>query len=717
MEKFLAFLFIASTLFATADEGMWIPMLIKKYNEKDMQSKGMRISAEDIYDINNASLKDAIVIFGGGCTGEIVSDQGLLFTNHHCGYSQIQSHSSLEFNYLEKGFWAKNQKEELSNKGLTVTLLQRMEEVTDQVLEGVSDEMSSAKREEVISENIKKIVKNATEGTHYTATVKPFYYGNQYFLYVNEIFKDIRLVGAPPSSIGKFGGDTDNWMWPRHTGDFTLFRIYTGPDGKPAEYAEDNIPYKPKKHIPISIKGYEKDDFTFVFGYPGRTQQFLTSHAVRMKVEHENPIAINLRTERLNIIKRYMAQDEGTAIQYAAKSASIANGWKKWIGENNGLKRLNTIENKIKLEEEFQNWADSNDELKAKYGGLITAFKETYEALSPYQLSYQYYIESAYSIEAFRYALGFRRLAHYANNKESREEDVKQIADDLKKGAEGFFKNYQIEIDREIFQFLIKSFDTQTLVERPKALKNFTAKYKGNYEKACNDLYNKSIFASKEKMIPFLENFSKKSNKKLQNDPIYKLSVDLVNYYIDEIILAMSIHENSLDSLYRIYNKALMEMQTEKTFYPDANSTLRVTYGKVDTYFPKDGIKYDHFTTLDGVMEKENLGLDDYKVDPKLKELWRSKDYGQYADKDGTMHVCFAASNHTTGGNSGSPVLNADGHLIGINFDRNWEGTMSDVQYDPEMCRNISVDIRYCLFVIDKLAGAKHLIDEMTIIK
>ena len=347
-----------------------------------MQSKGMRISAEDIYDINNASLKDAIVIFGGGCTGEIVSDQGLLFTNHHCGYSQIQSHSSLEFNYLEKGFWAKNQKEELSNKGLTVTLLQRMEEVTDQVLEGVSDEMSSAKREEVISENIKKIVKNATEGTHYTATVKPFYYGNQYFLYVNEIFKDIRLVGAPPSSIGKFGGDTDNWMWPRHTGDFTLFRIYTGPDGKPAEYAEDNIPYKPKKHIPISIKGYEKDDFTFVFGYPGRTQQFLTSHAVRMKVEHENPIAINLRTERLNIIKRYMAQDEGTAIQYAAKSASIANGWKKWIGENNGLKRLNTIENKIKLEEEFQNWADSNDELKAKYGGLITAFKETYEALS-----------------------------------------------------------------------------------------------------------------------------------------------------------------------------------------------------------------------------------------------------------------------------------------------------------------------------------------------
>lgn len=714
--SFAFLLFLQSIL--RADEGMWIPMLLKKYNEKEMKARGMKISADDIYSINNASLKDAIVLFGGGCTGEIVSDQGLMFTNHHCGYSNIQSHSSLEFNYLEKGFWANSFAEELPNKGLTATILIRMEDVTEKVLDGVTSKMTETERSEKIEINIKKITKEATKGTHYTATVKPFYYGNQYFLYVNEVFKDVRLVGAPPSSVGKFGGDTDNWMWPRHTGDFSVFRIYTGPDGKPAEFSKDNIPYKPKKHLTISAKGYEKGDFTFVFGYPGSTEQFLTSQAVELKTKFENPIAIQMRQERLKIINKYMNTDPLIRIQYTAKAATIANGWKKWIGENRGIKRLNTIENKKVFETRFNEWANATSDRKAQYGNLLAEFAKTYAETTPYQVSYKFFSEAAYPIEAIRFALGFQSFVALAQKKESSETAIVANAKSLIESTKGQFKNYQVNIDKESFAILMKLyFEQQNPDFQPQSLKDLAKKYKNNFELAAQDIYAKSLFTSQDRMLPFLENFKRKDVKKMANDPIYILAVNMINHYRDVIYPVMIEQDAKLDSLYRIYNKAIMEMNPDKIFYPDANLTLRVTYGKVDDYSPFDGVNYNYFTTLDGIMAKENPDIYDYKVEEKLKTLWKNKDYGQYADKDGSLHVAFIASNHTTGGNSGSPVLNADGHLIGINFDRNWEGTMSDVQYDPDQCRNISIDIRYCLFIIDKYAGAKRLIDEMTIVR
>lgn len=714
--SFAFLLFLQSIL--RADEGMWIPMLLKKYNEKEMKARGMKISADDIYSINNASLKDAIVLFGGGCTGEIVSDQGLMFTNHHCGYSNIQSHSSLEFNYLEKGFWANSFAEELPNKGLTATILIRMEDVTEKVLDGVTSKMTETERSEKIEINIKKITKEATKGTHYTATVKPFYYGNQYFLYVNEVFKDVRLVGAPPSSVGKFGGDTDNWMWPRHTGDFSVFRIYTGPDGKPAEFSKDNIPYKPKKHLTISAKGYEKGDFTFVFGYPGSTEQFLTSQAVELKTKFENPIAIQMRQERLKIINKYMNTDPLIRIQYTAKAATIANGWKKWIGENRGIKRLNTIENKKAFETRFNEWANATTERKAQYGNLLAEFAKTYAETTPYQVSYKFFSEAAYPIEAIRFALGFQSFVALAQKKESSETAIVANAKSLIESTKGQFKNYQVNIDKESFAILMKLyFEQQNPDFQPQSLKDLAKKYKNNFELAAQDIFAKSLFTSQDRMLPFLENFKRKDVKKMANDPIYILAVNMINHYRNVIYPVMIEQDAKLDSLYRIYNKAIMEMNPDKIFYPDANLTLRVTYGKVDDYSPFDGVNYNYFTTLEGIMAKENPDIYDYKVEEKLKTLWKNKDYGQYADKDGSLHVAFIASNHTTGGNSGSPVLNAEGHLIGINFDRNWEGTMSDVQYDPDQCRNISIDIRYCLFIIDKYAGAKRLIDEMTIVR
>lgn len=712
----IAFLIVTQS-FMRADEGMWIPMLLKQQNEKDMRAKGMRISADDIYDINNASLKDAIVLFGRGCTGEIVSDKGLMLTNHHCGYGNIQQHSSLEFNYLEKGFWAMSLEEELPNKGLTATILIRMEDVSKAVLEGVTDKISESERAEIIEKNIETITNEAVKGTHYSAVIKPFYYGNQYFMYINEVFKDIRLVGAPPSNIGKFGGDTDNWMWPRHTGDFSVFRIYTGPDGKPAEFSKDNIPYKPKKHLTISTKGYKKNDFTFVFGYPGTTEQFLTSQAVALKTVYENPIAIQLRDERLNIIKKHMDLDPLIRIQYAAKAASIANGWKKWIGENRGIKRLNTIAEKQILEAKFNTWANATPERKAEYGSLMADFKKVYDEATPYYISYKYFSEAAYPIEAVRFALSFRSLVYLAEKKETTESVAKTNAQALIEAAKSQFKGYQQVIDKESFAVVSRIyFEKHDSQYQPQALKDIAKKYKNNFNRAAEDIFSKSIFTSEEKILALLQDFKKKDVKKIKKDPIYIYAEAIINYYREEVYPALMASEEKIDRLYRLYSKGIMEMMSDKLFYPDANMTLRVTYGKVDDYYPYDGVRYDYFTTLDGIMEKENPDVYDYKVEPKLKELWKAKDYGSYADKDGSMHVVFIASNHTTGGNSGSPVLNADGHLIGINFDRNWEGTMSDVQYDPDQCRNISLDIRYCLFIIDKLAGAKHLIDEMTIV-
>ncbi|MCF8379549.1 MAG: S46 family peptidase [Bacteroidales bacterium] len=700
-----------------ADEGMWIPMLLNELNEAEMQAMGMTITADDIYNINQSSLKDAIMIFGGGCTAELISDQGLILTNHHCGYSRIQRHSSLEHNYLEDGFWAMSHSEELPNAGLTVTFLVKMEDVTDAIIEGVTHEMSEAQRAKTIKINSEKVVEEAIKNTHYKALVKPFFQGNQYFLFINEVFEDVRLVGAPPSSIGKFGGDTDNWVWPRHTGDFSIFRIYADSNNMPAAYSEDNVPYHPKRHLNISLGGVQEDDFTFVFGYPGSTQEYLPSWGVDLQVNTINPIRIGLRDKRIAIFNEFMNKSEEIRLNYSAKHASISNGWKKWIGENRGIKRLKAIEQKQKFEQEFIRWANSTNELKDKYGNLLPAFKSTYQEAADLQYNATYIRETLYGIEILRHANGYKKLVETSKEKGKRPEMEIQL-EKVKNSMAGFYKEYCEPLDKRVFVDVLREYYTHVeFSAMPKTLLKLHSKFKGDFNLMAEWFYQKSIFASEEKIGAILDNYKKNSWKIINRDPAYQMAIDFSGLYNDSYLPDLRFESAKIDSLMRLYMQAQMDMQPMKKFYPDANFTLRVAYGNVKGFSPDDAKNYRYFTTLDGIIEKENPEIYDYEVEDKLKELYQNQDYGPYMDSDGSLHVCFIATNHTTGGNSGSPVLDANGNLIGLNFDRCWESTMSDLVYDIEQCRNIALDIRYCLFVIDKFAGAGHLVEEMTIIE
>lgn len=705
----LAISMIMPNLFA--DEGMWLPLLLKK-KEADMQKNGMRISAEDIYNVNNASLKDAVMLFGTGCTGEFVSSQGLLLTNHHCGYSFIVSHSTVERDYLTNGFWAMSREEELPCRGLTITRLVYMEDVTAKVLSGVNDKMTEKERQKLIDENIKKVSQDATANNHYKAVIKPFYYGNQYFMYVNEVFKDVRLVGAPPSNIGKFGGDTDNWMWPRHTGDFSVFRVYADKDGKPAEYSKDNVPYTPKKHLKINIKGVNEGDFTFVFGYPGTTKQFLTSDAVDYVQNVEDPTRIKLRTARLDVYNRAMNESPAQRLRYASKVASVANGWKKWQGEVRGLKRLNAIEKKKAFEKDFNTWAKNN----AKYKNVLSELKTTYAEMEKANMSYTYLNEAVFASDLM---IQVRKLGVViaSSDEASLGNNVLKFYAELLKHYANDYKNHR-RVDKEIFVRTMSIFYNDYAKENYTWLRDIVNKdYNDNAEAYFDYVYENSLLTSPEKAAKVFENFSKKNIKKLEKDPAFKLFTPIWMQYMEKDRFELAFYDDKVDSLYRIYVDGIMKKDTKKEFYPDANLTLRVAYGNIKTYQPKDAITYEAFSTIEGIMEKENPEIYDYVVEPKLKQLYEKKDYGIYANEKGELPVAFIASNHTTGGNSGSPVLDKDGNLIGINFDRNWEGTMSDIMYDPSQCRNISLDIRYCLFIIDKFAGASHLIGEMDLIK
>lgn len=677
---------------ARADEGMWIPTLIGS-RIKDMKAKGSKLTAEDIYSVNKASLKDAVVIFGGGCTGEVVSDQGLMFTNHHCGYYFIGAHSTVEHDYLTNGFWAMDRSEELPNPGLDVRFLIRMDEVTDATLQGVSEAMPQRERDSVIRLNTRRIVAEATEGTHYEASVEPFYYGNQYFLFIYEKFIDIRLVAAPPSSIGKFGGDTDNWMWPRHTGDFAVFRIYAGPDNKPAAYSPDNVPFTPRKSFTLSTKPLKAGDFTMVYGNPGRTVQYVVSDQVDYTLNHSNPAKIRLRTKRLEIMNAEQAKDPAVRIAYAAKNARVSNSWKRWQGESKGLARLRTIEKKQALEARFADWAAD----KPEYADLLPRLRTLYAELLPYAVARDYHQEAFEAIELTAFANGAAKGV------------FKENAD---RAADGHFKNYSRTIDILTTKAMLEDYYANAAPEWMPTWFRQTVQQAGDTDAFTDNLFTQSAFSTPEKYAALFRLDSAARAETVREDPAVRMAEAFTAFSRDSVEPRLQKLNAEIAQLYRLYMRGLMEMQPGETFFPDANRTLRVSYGQIEGYQPLDAVWYKPFSTIDGIIEKDNPDIYDYDIPQRLRDVYTAKDYGRWA-VDGTVPVCFLATNHTSGGNSGSPVLNGRGELIGINFDRTWESTMSDYEFDPKKCRNVTVDIRYVLFVIDKIGGAGYLIDEM----
>ena len=693
-----------------ADEGMWIPLLLEETRYKRMLELGMKLTPSDIYSINEASLKDAVVLFGGGCTGVVVSDQGLLLTNHHCGYRQIQAHSSLENDYLTDGFWANSPEEELPNSGLTVSFLQRMEDVTEKVLQNITPAMNEQQRADSISEAISRIRKEHLPEGSYRVDIKPLYKENQYFMYVYEVYTDVRLVGAPPSAIGKFGGDTDNWMWPRHTGDFSIFRIYADQDNRPAKYSPDNVPYRPRRHVQVSTAGVAPGDFTMVYGYPAATDQYISSYQLDYLVHQNYPARVAMRTKRLAIMNGYMQADRATRIQYAAKYASVSNAWKKWQGVIRGIDRVDGVGKKQTDEENFMRNIQSNPLWAENYGQLLSQIRRNTEDMAPLEQVLAYYPETVSAIELVRLAGQYDDLLV-----QSLGILPDKILEIFLKSATAFYKDYSLAVDKDIFVAMMKAY--HEYMSYPYQLEEMNArlrKHKGSFERWAEEAYSQSVFRSYETLHEALTNLTKKNAKRIVEDPF------LAIYRSGRVMLDEKVRPpykrllQQSDSLSRIYMAAQLLTDQQKTFYPDANHTLRVSFGVMEGYSPVDAVIYQPYTTLEGIMEKDNPEIYDYSVPQALKAAYNEKNFGRYAiNHENTTPVCFIASNHTSGGNSGSPVLNSKGELVGLNFDRNWEGTMSDVLYDPAQCRNIIVDARYILFVTEKVYGAQWIVDEM----
>jgi hypothetical protein len=708
------FILLIISKFSFADEGMWLPQLLQQLNEKQMKSLGMKINASDIYNINKGSLKDAIVSFGGFCTGEVISDKGLVLTNHHCGFDVIQNHSTIEHNYIKDGFWAKNNGEELPNPGLFVTFIVRIDDVSNNILNGITNAMAESERQSLIDKNISAYTKAAVKETYQDVMVRPFFDGNKYFAFVTETFRDVRLVGAPPSMIGNFGKDTDNWMWPRHTGDFSLFRIYAGKDNKPAAYSPDNVPYKPKKSLSISLSGVKEGDFTMVFGFPGRTYQYLPASAVEQVITVNNPAKIAIRDKALTEIDKLMRQDEQIKIQYASKYATIQNAYKKWQGEILGITRTKAIDKKRAYEAEFQKRVNANTVWKEKYGNVLPELNNAYEKLSPFGLGRDYYNEAIGRIELFTIAAQINRLeTAYDRNGEKGMNDVLPA---VTTRLQDIYKDYNAEVDKRVFASLIQMFVTkQDQKFVTPELSKWVQQDDNNYEKITAKFFNETDLDNSAIILQELQKDPVKFIEDLKKDPAIILFNTISTAYQNNVTPQLNTIQAEINQLQRLYTKAQLEVFKERTFYPDANSTLRVGFGKVKGYQPRDGVVYEYQTDLEGIMEKYVPGDYEFDVPEKLIQLYESKDYGKYG-VNGKMPVCFIANNHTTGGNSGSPALDAYGNLIGINFDRVWEGTMSDLNYDTKYSRNIMVDARYILFIIDKFAGAGYLINEMKLV-
>ena len=714
MKKIALVLFFTVLSFyqSFADEGMWLPQLLQSLNEKQMKKMGMKINASDIYSISKSSLKDAIVSFGGFCTAEVISNEGLLLTNHHCGFDAIQNHSSIQNNYIRDGFWAYNKGQELTNPSLFATFIIRIDDVTSDVLKGVTATSTEIERQRIIDKNIAALKTTIKKESYQDVLIRAFFEGNKYFCFITETYKDVRLVGAPPSSIGNFGKDTDNWMWPRHTGDFSMFRIYAGKDNKPASYSADNVPYKPKRSLNISLDGVKENDFTMVFGFPGRTTQYLHSAAVKQIMDVLDPAKIAIREKALTVIDGFMRKDEGIKIKYAAKYASIQNAYKKWQGEVLGLRSKDAVGKKKQLEALFEKIVLAKPEMTAMYLNLLKKLEEAYAEIEPYALARDYYNEITQKIELGNIATQLRSVVN------AFEKDGEKGFINAKTGVlvslENLFGEYDINVDKKVFEVLMKMY-----VQDQKAANispYFTTLVQNNnYEKAASAIYDQSKITSLESIKDLLNGNATDVVEAIKNDIAFKLVSDMAKTFSNNVAKNLAPLQATINSLQRLYMQAQLDVFSDKNFYPDANSTLRVTYGNVKGYTPKDGAKYDFYTYLDGVMEKYKPGDYEFDVPAKIIELYKKKDFGRYG-VNGKQPVCFIAANHTTGGNSGSPALDAYGNLIGLNFDRVWEGTMSDINYDPSICRNIMVDIRYVLFIVDKFAGATNIIKELKLV-
>lgn len=716
MRKRISLLLIGILVFFNsvikADEGMWLLPLLNQLNIKQMKQEGFKLTAEDIYSINSSSLKDAIVIFGRGCTGEVISEQGLILTNHHCGYGSIQKHSTPEHDYLKDGFWAKTLEEEIPTPGLSVTFLVRIEDVTDKVNAVLGVQMTEQERDEAIEKISSEITKNAKEGNSYRADVKNYFGGNQFYLLVYEVFNDVRMVGAPPSSIGKFGADTDNWMWPRHTGDFSIFRVYASKENKPSAYSKENVPYKPKKALTISIKGVKKDDFTMILGYPGRTQRYMTSMELESTMKITNANRIYIRGIKQDILLKDMLADRAINIQYASKYAGSSNYWKNSIGQNKALKRLKVYDFKVQGEQKFSEWVNADPTRKAKYGDCLGLIKEGVDGTKDFAHVTQYISETlTRGTELITIAGTYKNLKPHL--------DLKQIDSILKDihaleiKAKTFYKDYSASTDRKVAKAMFRIFaENVDKKYQPDIFRIIEEKYNNNFDQFVDQMYDNSIFTDSVKLTQFLE---KPDAQVLGNDLAF-IAATSINSKSDELNKLQESFTDKLSKGHRLYIAGVLEMSQGKAMYPDANSTMRLTYGQVEDYYPMDAVHYDFLTTLDGVMEKEDPDNWEFVVPNRLKELYKAKDYGRYGVK-GKMPVAFISTNDITGGNSGSPVMNAKGELIGTAFDGNWEAMSGDIVFEKQLQRCINVDIRYTLFIVDKYAGATRLINEMKIVE
>lgn len=688
--------------------GMWIPSLLQGMNEKEMKNLGLKIPISDIYSINKASLKDAVPQFNGGCTSEVISPKGLLLTNHHCGYDAIQIQSSVEHDYLTNGFWAYKLEDELPNKNLEVTFMVRIEDVTTKILEGVDKLTSESERQGKIQENISRLTQTFPKESWQENRIRTFYEGNQYLLFVTETYEDVRLVGTPPSSIGKFGSDTDNWVWPRYTGDFSIFRIYADKNNRPAKYSKDNIPYTPKHFLPISLDGITEGDFTMVMGYPGKTNEYLPAVAIQQIANELNPAKIEIRDKALKVADGFMRKDNAIKIQYAAKYAKIANYWKKWIGETQGINKSNAIAIKQEAEKKFQASVIKAGKEK-EYGTLLADFENNYKEIAPYALSNDYFSEIVIrNTELLNVAFKMYQLEQILKTKGEQPFNARKT--NLVNGLGDFYKDFNAKVDEKVFEQLIDLYATKSPKQfLPTNLINVDT------QKLTAEVYGQSKLTTYNGVKELLNGDSKTVISNLNNDKGFQLIKGLADKFLTEILPKYNELNIKISILQRTYMKAQLEMNLGSRMFPDANSTLRLTYGKVKGYSPKDATTYAAKTYMEGIMEKYIPSDYEFDVPSKLIQLYTNKDYGQYSE-NGKMPVCFIATNHTTGGNSGSPAIDGKGNLIGLNFDRVWEGTMSDIYYDPAICRNIMVDIRYVLFIIDKYADAKNLINEIKLI-